>query len=47
MFIRKRLLKGRYRIMKKIINKNNATKASVFDMIPEEYRFEGYQRWMV
>lgn len=32
--------------MKKIINKNNATKASVFDMIPEEYRFEGYQRWM-
>lgn len=25
---------------------NKVTHSSVFDMIPEEYRFEGYQRWM-
>ena len=25
---------------------NKATNTSVFDMIPEEYRFEAYQRWM-
>ena len=25
---------------------NKVTHSSVFDMIPEVYRFEGYQRWM-
>lgn len=32
--------------MKKITNRNNVTNKTAFDMIPEEYRFEGYQRWM-
>lgn len=32
--------------MKKITNRNHVTNKSGFDMIPEEYRFEGYQRWM-
>ena len=32
--------------MKKFTNRNHVTNKTVFDMIPEEYRFEGYQRWM-